>query len=50
MIDLLLLGNGAMVPLPNRPLSSLLVRSQASLLLRGLRAQGTINSHVLLKK
>ena len=33
MMDLLLLGNGAMVPLPNRPLSSLLLRSRGSLVL-----------------
>ncbi len=33
MIDLLLLGNGAMVPLPDRPLSSLLMRSGGSLAL-----------------
>ncbi len=33
MIDLLLLGNGAMVPLPDRPLSSLLVRTGGSLVL-----------------
>ena len=33
MIDLLLLGNGAMMPLPNRWLSSLLVRVDRSLIL-----------------
>lgn len=33
MIDLLLLGNGAMVPLPNRPLSALLMRVNGSLVL-----------------
>ena len=33
MIDLLLLGTGAMVPLPDRPLSSLIVRSGGSLAL-----------------
>jgi len=33
VIDLLLLGTGAMVPLPGRPLSSLLVRSGGSLAL-----------------
>ncbi|MBA2469879.1 MAG: ribonuclease Z, partial [Chloroflexia bacterium] len=33
MIDLLLLGTGAMVPLPDRPLSSLLVRCGGSLTL-----------------
>jgi ribonuclease Z len=33
MIDLLLLGHGAMVPLPDRPLSALLVRSGGSLVL-----------------
>jgi len=33
MIDLLLLGNGAMVPLPNRPLSALLMRINGSLVL-----------------
>jgi len=33
VIDLLLLGNGAMVPLPDRPLSSLLVRIGGSLVL-----------------
>jgi ribonuclease Z len=33
MIDLLLLGNGAMVPLPKRPLSALQVRSNGRLVL-----------------
>lgn len=33
MIDLLLLGNGAMVPLPNRPLSALLMRVNGALVL-----------------
>lgn len=33
MIDLLLLGNGAMVPLPNRPLSALQMRVGGSLVL-----------------
>lgn len=33
MIDLLLLGNGAMVPLPDRPLSALLMRVNGSLVL-----------------
>jgi ribonuclease Z len=33
VIDLLLLGTGAMVPLPDRPLSSLLVRTGGSLVL-----------------
>jgi len=33
MIDLLLLGNGAMVPLPNRPLSALQMRVNGSLVL-----------------
>jgi ribonuclease Z len=33
VIDLLLLGTGAMVPLPHRPLSSLLIRSGGSLVL-----------------
>jgi ribonuclease Z len=33
MIDLLLLGNGAMVPTPNRPLSALLMRVNGSLVL-----------------
>lgn len=33
MIDVLLLGNGAMVPLPDRPLSSLLMRVNGSLVL-----------------
>lgn len=31
MIDLLLLGNGAMVPLPNRPLSALQIRIRGSI-------------------
>lgn len=33
MIDVLLLGTGAMMPLPYRPLSSLLLRSEGSLIL-----------------